>query len=73
MVGGAATSLYGVAIIGQTVVSSLSRGIRLGLAALPLLVVTHVFYGLGFWWGLFTRLQKAPGTQVKVDLERINL
>ncbi len=42
------------------------------VAAIPLIVLTHVLYGVGFWRGLFTRLrssgQPAPG---EVVLEKI--
>ncbi len=37
----------------------------------PLIVVSHVFYGLGFWKGLFTRPQPKPPEQVPVTLETI--
>ena len=41
------------------------------LAVIPLIVLTHVLYGFGFWRGLFTSL-KPPGvaTPVPVTLER---
>ena len=37
----------------------------------PLIVVSHVCYGLGFWKGLFTRPQPKPPEQVPVTLETI--
>lgn len=42
------------------------------LRVLPLIALTHIFYGLGFWRGLFTSL-KPPGTPPNgaVFLERI--
>ncbi len=40
---------------------------------LPLISLTHVCYGLGFWRGLFTRLQPAPAAApVAVTLETIS-
>lgn len=36
----------------------------------PLIVTTHILYGLGFWKGLFTRLRKAgerPAVDVKIE------
>ena len=47
-------------------------GIVRALSALPLIVLTHLLYGLGFWRGLFTKL-KSPGTpsHVAVTLERL--
>jgi glycosyltransferase involved in cell wall biosynthesis len=53
-------AFYGVAVLAQTAVL-ISQGEPFrGLAAAPLIVLTHVLYGYGFWRGLFTRLQ-APG------------
>lgn len=48
-------------------------GVVRSICALPLMIVTHVFYGLGFWRGLFTRLRK-PGERgnFPVTLEMIN-
>ena len=42
------------------------------LKTAPLVVATHVFYGIGFWRGLFTQL-KAPGAKpaTTVVLERV--
>ncbi len=50
------------------------RGKRVArsLAAMPLIVLTHVLYGVGFWKGLFTKLAKAqPSKAEPVTLERI--
>jgi len=43
------------------------------LAAIPLIALTHVLYGAGFWRGLFTEL-KPPAARppVDVDLEKVN-
>jgi hypothetical protein len=47
-----------------------AHGFLRSVAAAPLFVVTHVFYGLGFWRGLFTSLQ--PKTrQAEVALEHV--
>src|SRR5262245_43531731 len=63
-------ALYVLAIALQTVASMPSKGFARALLASPLLVVSHVLYGLGFWRGLFTKL-KAPGekpsTEVKLE------
>ena len=42
------------------------------LRVIPLIALTHIFYGIGFWKGLFTKL-KPPGApaNVAVFLERI--
>jgi succinoglycan biosynthesis protein ExoA len=64
---------YGTAILLQTIVSSFKHGLTKSLLASPLIILTHVFYGLGFWRGLFTRLQKrGPTTSADVALEIIS-
>jgi glycosyltransferase involved in cell wall biosynthesis len=65
---------YALGIVVQTLVSVFTRGFDRGLLAMPLLAASHVFYGLGFWRGLFTRL-KPPGARstVEVTLERVSL
>jgi Glycosyltransferase like family 2 len=42
------------------------------LAAIPLIVLTHMLYGFGFWRGLFTRLTKAPAGSAPVVLETLS-
>jgi GT2 family glycosyltransferase len=66
-------ALYLLAVLGQTAVSMSSKGFFRGLLALPLLVASHIFYGLGFWRGLFTKL-KPPGEKpvTEVNLERVS-
>ncbi len=39
---------------------------------LPLVMVSHIFYGLGFWKGLFTRPQPKSPEQAGVTLETIS-
>ena len=63
-------ALYFVAVIGQTAVSMLSKRFLHSLLASPLLVASHLFYGLGFWRGLFTRLKhfgEKPVTEVNLE------
>ena len=63
-------ALYFLAVIGQTAVSLLTKGFFRSLLAAPLLVASHVFYGLGFGRGLFTRLKSSgnkPVTEVKLE------
>ena len=47
---------YLCAVIGQTMASLRTTGVGRALLALPLLVASHIFYGVGFWLGLFTPL-----------------
>ena len=64
---------YALVVVAQTGYSAVRKGIGRSLAAMPLMVLTHLLYGLGFWRGLFTRLKK-PGDRpaTEVTLERIS-
>lgn len=65
-------ALYVAAMLAQTMASAPSKGFVRSLLALPLLVASHVFYGLGFWRGLFTRLQRASErSATEVNLEKV--
>jgi len=48
--------LYGLALVIQTFALLPRGGIARSLCALPLIVLSHVLYGYGFWRGLFTPL-----------------
>jgi len=52
-------------------------GVVRSLCAIPLIVLTHILYGIGFWRGLFTRLHTPggarQGAQVQVVLETVQL
>ena len=58
-------AIYYFAIIVQGLTLIPRGGMIRSLCALPFLVETHIFYGIGFWRGLFTPL-KPPG--VKSDI-----
>lgn len=65
--------LFYVALVLVQVLALLPRGgVVRSLGALPLLALTHVLYGFGFWRGLFTKL-KSPGqrSDIPVKLEKI--
>lgn len=65
-------ALYVVIVLIQTMLLLPQGGCLRSLCAMPLLVVSHIFYGLGFWRGLFTKLKvgdKLPPPPV--ELERI--
>lgn len=66
--------IYGLAVLAQTAKSASGHGWMRSLLAAPLVVAAHVFYGLGFWRGLFTQL-KAPGDKPRTEvvLERTAL
>jgi hypothetical protein len=63
---------YSLAVLGQVVALLPAAGFSRSIAAAPLVVLTHVLYGAGFWRGLCTKL-KAPQQRdpVPVDLERV--
>ena len=64
--------IYFVATILQTLASMKNAGAVRALLAWPLLVASHVFYGLGFWRGLFTKLDaNANKVRTEVVLENI--
>lgn len=65
---------YLVAIAAQTVVSMFSKGVWRSLLASPLLMASHIFYGLGFWRGLFTPVKQAgEKPPVAVEIETISV
>jgi succinoglycan biosynthesis protein ExoA len=63
---------YVLAVLAQAVVLAVGGQVFQSLAAIPLIVLTHVLYGLGFWRGLFTAL-RPPGQRPpeKVLLETV--
>ena len=50
-------AFYGIAVLAQAVVLAAGGQVLRSLAAVPLIVLTHILYGLGFWRGLFTTLR----------------
>jgi len=66
--------VYFVATILQTLASMKNAGVVRAVLAWPLLVASHIFYGLGFWRGLFTKLDaNADKVRTEVVLENIAL
>ena len=62
-------AIYAVAILAQTVVSIPQFGIIKSFLAMPLLVASHIFYGLGFWHGLFTVLHRTgDGSKPRIEV-----
>jgi len=66
--------LYGVALLLQAAALAVRGGVFRSICAIPLIALTHVLYGAGFWRGLFTSL-KSSGDRPKpeVVLETIKL
>lgn len=65
-------AFYFLAILFQVLALVPKGGLIRSLCALPLLVETHVFYGIGFWRGLFTAL-KPPGVKSAVPVKLVVL
>jgi succinoglycan biosynthesis protein ExoA len=64
---------YWLALFAQTFVSMTRKGFARAVGALPLLFATHIFYGLGFWRGLFGSVSKTKPATTEVSIERISL
>jgi succinoglycan biosynthesis protein ExoA len=65
-------AVYALAVVLQTLSSMCARGVVRSLLALPLLAASPIFYGLGFWRGLFTRLKRSgERAAVPVVLETV--
>jgi cellulose synthase/poly-beta-1,6-N-acetylglucosamine synthase-like glycosyltransferase len=66
--------IYCLAVLVQATVLAKRAPVLRALAAIPLIVLTHLLYGWGFWRGLFTRLNSTPGhPAVPVQVERVDL
>jgi succinoglycan biosynthesis protein ExoA len=64
--------VYFAAIVLQTLALIPSGGLGRSLLAVPLLVASHICYGLGFWRGLFTKLNRGGNNSaVEIVLENI--
>jgi succinoglycan biosynthesis protein ExoA len=64
--------LYVLVLLGDAFISIVRHGFLRGIAAVPLVVLTHICYGLGFWKGFFTRVHgKAVRQNVEVMLEQV--
>jgi succinoglycan biosynthesis protein ExoA len=62
--------IYLGAVAAQTLWSMRDRGVVNSVLAMPLLVASHIFYGLGFWRGLITKLRppgERPDAPVKLE------
>jgi hypothetical protein len=66
-------ALYILLLLWQYLGLARTGGLIASLAALPLIVLTHILYGLGFWRGLLLTRFKRPsqGPPSNVVLEPI--
>jgi hypothetical protein len=53
-------ALYLLAVLGQTICVAIRSNLGLAVLALPLMVLTNILYGLGFWRGLFIKIAPPP-------------
>ena len=66
--------IYVLTLLAQGVALTRSGETRHALAAIPLIFLTHVLYGVGFWRGLFTNLNSSDGRPpTEVTLEKVAL
>jgi hypothetical protein len=71
--GAAPLALYALAIVLQTAASVFASGLGRSLAAIPLLALSHILYGVGFWRGLFTNLDSGRSrARAEVRLEKVD-
>jgi succinoglycan biosynthesis protein ExoA len=68
----AVLGIYIIAILTQAVVLIPRSRILHSLATIPFIVLTHILYGIGFWRGLFTKLNRGETKPaVEVILETV--
>ncbi len=60
--------LYAVAVLAQTLALITRGGLIRSFCAAPLVMLSHLIYGIGFWRGLFTKL-KPPGQRSDVEVK----
>jgi hypothetical protein len=64
---------YALALLAQTIVLMPVGGMVRSVCALPLVVLTHILYGIGFWRGLFTHLKpEGERSSVPVMVEEVS-
>jgi len=68
----AAMGIYVVAVLAQLVTLVPRGGFVRSLQTIPFIVLTHILYGIGFWRGLFTKLNRTENKlKVEVVLETV--
>ena len=63
---------YLLMVLLQAIVLSFRGGIAQSICAIPLIILVHVLYGVGFWRGLFTKL-KTGQDRPKIDVVLQNI
>ena len=60
-------ALYFLIVLLDAASLAVAGGILRSTGAIPLIILTHILYGVGFWRGLFTKLRK-PGERPPTDV-----
>jgi hypothetical protein len=55
----AVMGVYVIAVLAQLATLVPRGGVLRSLETIPFIVLTHILYGIGFWRGLFTKLNRA--------------
>lgn len=66
----AVLGVYVLAVLAQAVALMPLGGVLRSVAAMPFIVLTHLLYGIGFWRGLFTKLNRGetkPAVEVVLE------
>ncbi len=58
-------ALYLLVVLGQTICVAARSNPGLAILAMPLMVLTNILYGLGFWRGLFIKIPPPPAAAEK--------
>jgi cellulose synthase/poly-beta-1,6-N-acetylglucosamine synthase-like glycosyltransferase len=64
--------IYLAAVFVQALLLTRSGRTRQSFAAIPLIILTHILYGFGFWRGLFTTLKPKAPAATEVSLEKLS-
>jgi cellulose synthase/poly-beta-1,6-N-acetylglucosamine synthase-like glycosyltransferase len=64
--------IYLVAVFVQALLLTRSGRTRQSFATIPLIILTHILYGFGFWRGLFTTLKPKAPAAAEVSLEKLS-
>jgi hypothetical protein len=63
---------YALLVLAERFAAAGQFGLRRALGATAYLPLTHILYGAGFWYGLFTRVRgPTERPKVEVRLERV--
>ena len=63
--------IYFAAVLFQALALTRTGKIRESFQAIPLIILTHILYGFGFWRGLFTTLKPKTPAAAEVKLEKL--